>query len=94
MIRLNLVLLLVAVLSALAAVTAQHRARGLVIDLEKEEKTTQQLNEEWRQLQTEQSTYAMLPHIENVATKRLRMQVPVAGQVQMVDGPVRTVSRP
>lgn len=94
MIRVNLVLLFVAVLSALGVVTAEHRARGLVVDFETQQQVAQQLDEEWRQLQTEQSTYAMLPHIESVATKRLRMQVPAGGQVQMVDGPVRTASHP
>jgi cell division protein FtsL len=84
MIRLDLVLLAVVVLCALGTVAAQHRARNLFVELQKEQVNARMLDEEWGQLQLEQSTWAMHSRIESVATSRLRMRVPPTERIQMI----------
>jgi cell division protein FtsL len=84
MIRLDLVLLAVVVLCALGTVAAQHRARNLFVELQKEQLNARMLDEEWGQLQLEQSTWAMHSRIESVATSRLRMRVPPTERIQMI----------
>jgi cell division protein FtsL len=87
MFRLNLVLLMVVVLCALAVVTAQHRGRKLFQALEAEQEKVRQLEVEYGQLQIEMSTWATHPRVEKIARERLRMVAPpplspaaVAGQ--------------
>ena len=58
MIRLNMLLLLVAVFCALGVVTSQHKARKLFQALEAEQERTKQLDVEFGQLQLELSTWA------------------------------------
>ena len=84
MIRLNLALLAVLVTCALGVVTAQHKARKLIDELEREQEAAKQLDVEWGQLQLEQSTWAMHPRIEKIATGHLQMRVPPASRVRMV----------
>ncbi|MBI1396483.1 MAG: cell division protein FtsL [Betaproteobacteria bacterium] len=84
MTRLNMLLLLVAVLCALGVVTSQHRARVLFVELEREQHAARSLDEEWRQLQAEQSTHSRLAHIESVATSHLHMVVPPTSRVEIV----------
>lgn len=87
MFRLNLVLLMIVVLCALAVVTAQHRGRKLFQALEAEQEKVRQLEVEYGQLQIEMSTWATHPRVEKIARERLRMVAPpplspaaVAGQ--------------
>lgn len=87
MFRLNLVLLMIVVLCALAVVTAQHRGRKLFQALEAEQEKVRQLEVEYGQLQIEMSTWAIHPRVEKIARERLRMVAPpplspaaVAGQ--------------
>ena len=84
MIRLDLVLLAIVVLCALGTVASQHRARSLFVELQKEHNGARLLDEEWGQLQLEQSTWAMHSRIESVATSRLRMRVPPTERIQMI----------
>jgi cell division protein FtsL len=87
MVRLNVILLLVAIVCALGAVTSQHRARKLFQALEGEQERVRQLDIEYGQLQLELSTWATHPRIEQIARDRLRMVTPDAvGRV--VDKPV------
>ena len=87
MVRLNMILLLIAVVCALGAVTSQHRARKLFQALEGEQERVRQLDIEYGQLQLELSTWATHPGIEQIARDRLRMVTPDAvGRV--VDKPV------
>ena len=76
MIRLNALLLVLLVACALAVVTSQHRARKLFIDLESEQSAAKHLEEEFTQLQLEQSTWATNKRIEAVAAKSLGMRLP------------------
>jgi cell division protein FtsL len=91
MIRLNLVLLVVLVGCALGTVTGQHRARTLFVELEQEQRGARQLDEEWTQLQLEQSTWAMHTRIETVAASKLGMQVPPTERIQMIEPPAESV---
>ena len=89
------VLLFVAVACSLGAITAQHRARVLFVDLEKEVTAARRLEDDWGRLQLEQSTWAMHQRIELVASKRLQMRVPPAARVRIIEtpGPVAQASR-
>lgn len=81
MLRLNMTLLLILVICALALVTSQHRARKLFQELEREQERARQLDVEYGQLQLEMSTWATHPRIEKIARDRLRMVQPdVAGR--------------
>lgn len=81
MIRINMLLLLVAVFCALGVVTSQHKARKLFQGLEAEQERAKQLDVEYGQLQLELSTWATSPRIEKVARERLKMRVPEAAKV-------------
>lgn len=84
MARLNLILLAVLVVCALSVVTSQHKARKLYVELQKEQELAKQLDVEWRQLQLEQSTWAMHARVEKIASGQLMMRVPPASRVQVV----------
>lgn len=81
MIRFNALLVLLALVSALGTVTANHRARKLFIALEKEQQRAKALDVEWGQLQLEQSTWAAHARIEKIARERLQMKTPQPAQV-------------
>jgi cell division protein FtsL len=78
MIRLNLLLLALAIACALGVITSQHHARKLFIELEGEQAVTKRLGEEWTQLQLEQSTWATNKRVESLASKSLGMRMPDA----------------
>ena len=84
MARLNLILLALLVVCALAVVTSQHQARKLHVEMQKEQQFASQLEIEWGQLQLEQTTWAMHARIEKIATGQLMMQSPSASRVQVV----------
>ncbi len=84
MTRVNLILLALLVASALGTVASQHKARRLFAELEREQVTQRRLDTEFRQLQLEQSTWAMHARIEKVALAQLKMQMPVPAKVQVV----------
>jgi cell division protein FtsL len=86
MTRLNLILLLVVVLSALALVNSRHQSRKLFTELEREKNLARQYEVEWGQLQLEQSTLTMPGRIERVARETLQLQVPAANQMIAVAG--------
>lgn len=94
MVRVNFVLLLIALSCALSAVSATHRARKVFTQLEAEQKRMRDLDIEWGQLQLEQSTWATHVRVEKIARERLGMRPPASGQVISVvptaaDGLVR-----
>jgi cell division protein FtsL len=84
MTRVNLILLALLIASALGTVASQHKARRLFSELEREQVTQRRLETEFRQLQLEQSTWAMHSRIEKVALAQLKMQMPVPAKVQVV----------
>jgi cell division protein FtsL len=81
MARLNLFLLATVLISALAAVSSNHRARKLVIEYEREQEHMRALEVEWGQLQLEQSTWATHARVEEVARQRLGMHAPRPAQI-------------
>jgi cell division protein FtsL len=84
MTRLNLILFFVLIFSALGLVNSQHKARNLYIELEHASQSALQIDQEYGQLQLEQSTWAMHSRIEQIASTQLQMQVPDAKHVQVV----------
>ncbi len=84
MTRLNVILFFALIFSSLGLVNAQHQARKLYIELEHLNQTEKQYNQEYGQLQLEQSTWAMHSRIEQIATQQLQMQVPDAKRIQVV----------
>ncbi|MDF0604584.1 cell division protein FtsL [Neisseriaceae bacterium TC5R-5] len=82
--KINMGLLMIAVFCACSVVTSQHVARKLYSDLQKEQKSAQQLEIEFGQLQLEQSTWGSHALIEQVATSQLKMQVPDPRQIQII----------
>ena len=85
MLRTNLILLLLAVACALGAVSSNHRARKLFMDLEREQNRAKELEVEWGQLQLEQSTWAGHARVEKIAREKLGMRTPAPGQILVLD---------
>lgn len=84
MTRLNLILFMVLIVTALGTITAQHKARKLYFELQQQQDAAKQYDIEWGQLQLEQSTWAMHARIEQVAEQHLHMQVPDTKRIQVV----------
>ncbi|MDO8893271.1 MAG: cell division protein FtsL [Sulfurimicrobium sp.] len=84
MIKLNLLLIMIAIACAMGVVTSQHKARKLFVDLQQEESLALQMEVEWGQLQLEQSTWAMHSRIEKIASSYLHMQVPDPAKIQVI----------
>lgn len=89
MIRLNVILMLIAVTCALSAVSSNHRARKLFVELEREQNRMRELEVEWGQLQLEQSTWAAHARVEKIARDRLGMKTPAPGQIVSVEAGAR-----
>jgi cell division protein FtsL len=90
MTRLNTLLLLAILFSALSVVTSQHKARKLFQAMDLEQEHARQLDVEYGQLQLELSTWATSTRIEKIARERLRMRAPEAARIVTVapgDGP-------
>ncbi|WP_255988390.1 cell division protein FtsL [Chitinolyticbacter albus] len=94
MIRLNLFLLLLLLLSAMSVVTSQHKSRKLYAELQNEAAHTRKLDVEWGQLQLEQSTWAMHSRIEQEATQKLGMQLPSNNRTQVILPRGQAVAKP
>jgi len=84
MTRLNLILFFALIAVSLGVVTSQHKARKLYFELEQQQVLTKKYETEYGQLQLEQSTWAMHSRIEELATKKLQMQVPDAKRIQVI----------
>ncbi len=89
MARLNLLLLLVALACALATVAANHGARKLFTEFEREQTRMRELEVEYGQLQLEQSTWAGHARIEKIARERLAMRPPAPAQVVQLEAAPR-----
>jgi len=83
--RLNLLLLLIAVASALSVVSSNHRARKLFTELEQEQNRMRDLEVEWGQLQLEQSTWAAHARVEKIARDKLGMRPPQPARIVSVE---------
>ena len=76
MARVNAILLALIIAAALSVITSQHHGRKLFNDLESEQNAAKKLDEEFTQLQLEQSTWATNKRVESVAAKQLGMRLP------------------
>lgn len=76
MARLTAVLVLLAIISSLGVVSAQHSSRTLVTEIEREQVHTRNLQEDFTRLDIEQQAVAALPTVEKVARRALRMDTP------------------
>ena len=85
MTRVNVILLLVLIGCALSLVTSRHHARRLFVALTREQAQARQYETEYGQLSLEQSTWGMPARIEKIARENLRMQLPPAARVEVVD---------
>jgi cell division protein FtsL len=84
--RVDAILVTLAVLSALGVVAAQHQSRKLFAELEREQTRARNLEVEWGQLQLEQSTWASHARVEKIARERIGMRAPAPGQVIVIEG--------
>jgi cell division protein FtsL len=80
-VRLNLILLTIAVLCAIGTVSANHRARKATTEYERDQNRMRELDVEWGQLQLEQSTWANHARIEQIAREKLGMRLPPPNHV-------------
>ena len=83
-VKLNLLLLCLAIACALGVVTSQHKARKLFVELQKEQELARKMEVEWGQLQLEQSTWATPSRVEKIASHQLQMQLPRGEKIQFV----------
>jgi cell division protein FtsL len=70
--------------SAAGVVWVKHEARTLFVDLEKLSSERDRLNIEWGRLQLEQSAWSTHAFVEQVANQKLRMTIPSARDVRIV----------
>ncbi|MEO7761185.1 MAG: cell division protein FtsL [Betaproteobacteria bacterium] len=84
MVRLNLLLLALIVISSLALVTSQHQSRKLYNELQVEQAAAKRFEEELARLQVEQSSWSTPSRIERVARERLGMRTPDAGHTRVL----------
>lgn len=81
--RLNVVLAVVLIGCALAVVQAQHRSRTYFVELERLKKQAHALDEQWGQLQLEQSTWANPARVDAIARERLGLVAPSHDRVRI-----------
>jgi cell division protein FtsL len=86
MVKVNLLLILVLLVCALAVVSARHQARKLFVVLQAEQARARDLDVEWGRLQLEISTWLMHNRVEEVARTRLQMAVPDPRRVYVLQG--------
>lgn len=96
MFRLNLMLMLAVMASALMVVTAQHKSRRLYVALQQEDQAARQYREDYDKLLLEQSTQGMHSRIEREATQQLKMKTPAPERTRVVtqDGDAVIVEPP
>ncbi len=78
------VLWLALLASGLGVVYAKHEARSRFNELQKLTQERDELDIEWGQLQLEQSTWATHGRVERVARDELRMTIPQATDLRVV----------
>ena len=70
--------------SSLGVIYAKHEARSRFNELQQLTQQRDDLDIEWGQLQLEQSTWATHGRVEQVARDDLRMTIPQAGDLRLV----------
>lgn len=69
-------LLLVLMLSALAVIYSKNYSRSIFIEIERHERSLDQYEVEWGQMQLELSTLAEQNRVEQIAKERLKLVMP------------------
>jgi cell division protein FtsL len=83
--QIAIALLWLAVLASAAGVVyVKHEARTLFVQLEKLSAERDRLNIEWGRLQLEQSAWSAHGFVEQVANRQLKMTLPNATEVKIV----------
>jgi len=75
---------LVVLISAVGVIRAKHENRKLFVQLQALEKERDQMNVEWGQLQLEQGAWATSSRVEEIARKRLGMEIPKSESVVII----------
>lgn len=70
--------------SAAGAIFAKHKSRELFVELERLNRQRDNLEIEWGQLQIEQSFWSQHAFVENVASQKLRMNMPKPAEIEIV----------
>lgn len=83
--QLDIVLMAVLMLCALAVVNAQHRARTLFIEMEALKKEARDLEVEWGKLQLEQGTLTSHARVETLAKNQLGLISPPLDKVWLLE---------
>lgn len=81
--RLNILLALALIVCALAVIQSQHRARTYFVELERLKKEARALDEQWGQLQLEQSTWANPARVDVLARTQLGLVSPQAERIHV-----------
>ena len=88
--RLNIVLALLLIVCALAVIQAQHRSRTYFVGLERLKKEARLLDEQWGQLQLEQSTWANPARVDTLARTRIGLISPPQERIYVETVPAET----
>ncbi|CAH2785855.1 MAG: Cell division protein FtsL [uncultured Caballeronia sp.] len=80
--RLNIFLLIVVLGCALSAVSASNKQRQIFIDVQRAQSEERQLQQDFSQLQYQQSALSKTSRIEQLATTSLKMQPVTTGRTQ------------
>ena len=72
-------------LTSVSVVYAKYSSRSHFVELQQLRLRQDRLDEQWGRLQLEQSTWATQHRIERVARKRLRMHLPRAAEVVVIE---------
>lgn len=82
--RLNIFLLIVVLGCALSVVNATNQQRQLFVQLERAQSEERQLQQDYAQLQYQQSALSKTSRIEQLATDSLKMQPAATGDTQFL----------
>ena len=82
--RLNIFLLIVVLGCALSVVNATNQQRQLFVQLERAQSDERQLQQDYAQLQYQQSALSKTSRIERLATDSLKMQPAATGDTQFL----------
>jgi len=78
------VLIISVMLSALSVIDAKHKERKLFLVLQEAQRNRDELNEEWKRRQREQSSIDIHAHIETLAHDRWNMYRPKPGEIKIL----------
>jgi cell division protein FtsL len=89
--RLNILLLIVLLGCALSVVNATNKQREVFVDLQRAQSQARQLQQDYAQLQYQQSALSKTSRIESIATSDLKMQPVGPGRTQYLSVDPATV---